>query len=526
MKEILVYASLFGFFFGIFTRSLLLFGLPEICTVLIVSFALALLWRRRNEVSSAPYVLYASVFLLLFSCGALRMEWASWSEIHPAFEAKINTEAHIAGIVVRDPEVREQYTQLYVETEDELLLVRAKQARTVSYGDYVHATGTLQKPEAFETDLGRTFNYPGYLHARGVSYVLSFADVAVPSSNEGNVLIAHLLRFKHALIKQMEAVLPPAQAGLASGLLLGVKHSLGGGLEDVFRTAGITHIVVLSGYNIMLVVAFVMYVLAFILPYRIRLAFGCIGIVLFACLVGFSATVVRASIMAFLALFAKFLGRTYAVLRALLLACAVMLVFNPYLLVYDVGFQLSVAATVGLILAASYFEQHLTFMPTFLKLRGLLTATIATQVFVLPILLYQIGSFSVVSVVVNVLVLPMVPVAMLLSFASGLIGFVSFPLSQLLAYPAYLSLSYIIVVAQIFSSLPFASVVVPPFPFVFVLSAYIMLGLFAYRVSIAAKQQSDSPSLAGWTIEKEEVVQQKAAASRSDAAASVPIFFR
>src|SRR5690606_5310641 len=147
-------------------------------------------------------------------------------------------------------------------------------------------------------DLGRTFNYPRYLHARGVTYVIAFADVSTRSTSNGNPVLESLFTFKHAFMDNVAHVLAQPEAGLASGLLLGVKEALGDELETVFRKAGIMHIVVLSGYNIMLVIMFVMYVLALVLPFRGRLWFGLCAIFLFACMVGLSSTVIRASVMA------------------------------------------------------------------------------------------------------------------------------------------------------------------------------------------------------------------------------------
>ena len=129
-----------------------------------------------------------------------------------------------------------------------------------------------------------------------------------------------------------------------------MKRALGKDLEEVFRTVGIIHIVVLSGYNIMIVADAIMRVLALFFFPRTRLIIGVGTIALFAILVGLSATVVRASMMAALVLIARGTGRQYAVLRALAFAGTVMLLINPYLLVYDPVFQLSFLATLGLIL--------------------------------------------------------------------------------------------------------------------------------------------------------------------------------
>ena len=501
-----------GFFFyiitiafavGVFVRSLVTLGLPEITWLILIALVLALVWGKRRETPFAPHLLFLSIFLFAFAIGALRFEIATWSEIDLELERQVGTEVTLTGVVVREPDIRERTTHLYIEVEDSLVLVTTdRYAGEFAYGDLVSAKEVLERPEAFETDLGRTFNYPGYLLARGTSYVLPFAEVEVLESGQGNLFLTKIFAVKHAFMQAVEKLIPEPQAGLSQGLLLGVKRALGDDLEEVFRETGIIHIVVLSGYNVMIVVTFVMYVLGRLFGRRLSTAFGLISIALFAILVGLSATVLRASIMAGLLLIVGLTGRIYFVLRGLMLAGVVMLLFNPYLLVFDTGFQLSFVATLGLILAAPFVTERLSAVPTWLGAREFLTATLVTQIFVLPLLLYQIGEFSVVAVIVNVLVLPMVPASMLLTFITGMIGMVSVSLAAPLAFLTHLSLTYIIVIAEWFAGLPFASFVVPQFPFWLVPVAYAIL---AYAIwLIFYREEKPAGGLDDWTIVEEQ----------------------
>lgn len=450
------------------------------------------------------------------------MEVSSWGEGNPALDEKLNSHIAFEGVVTKEPDVRKNTTQLYVKSEGDPLLVMVDPDTEVSYGDKLHVEGVLQEPTSFETDLGRTFNYKGYLHARGVEYIVAFADIEKTGEGGKNPVVSSLLLFKHSFMERIEKVIPQPQVGLSEGLLLGVKRALGEDLETVFRKTGIMHIVVLSGYNIMLVIVFVMYVLSYLLPFKARIWFGLCAIILFALMVGLSATVVRASIMAALILIAKQIGRTYAVVRALMVTGVVMVLLNPYLLGFDVGFQLSFIATLGLILLSPLIERHVQFMPTTIGLRDFLTATLATQIFVTPILLYQIGEFSVVSVLVNMLVLPMVPIAMLLTFATGMVGFASTTVSLPFGYLAHLSLSYILLVAEFFAQLPFASFIVPAFPFVFVVLIYMCFAGILWRMHTAVRSRDP---LSAWTIVDEDALVLQLSADKTPPAATV-VFFR
>lgn len=469
------------------------------------------------------------------------MEIANWSFGNSLLEEKVGSKINVTGIVETVPDVRESVTYLEIKTEEDKILVSVDKYAPVTYGDKVSVTGKLTKPESFETDLGRTFDYPGYLKAKGIEYRISFASVSVLEQDKGNPIIATLLRFKLAFMKRVEvAILEPA-AGLGEGLLLGVKQALGEELEAAFRKTGIIHIVVLSGYNIMLVVLFVMYILGHFLARKPRVVVGIIAIVAFALLVGLSATVVRASIMAVLLLVVQATGRKYLALRGLMVAGTIMIINNPFLLVYDVGFQLSFLATLGLILISPHFEVLLDKVPNFIGVRSFLVATISTQLAVLPLLLYQIGEFSVVSIIVNVLVLPMVPVAMLLTFITGLVAFVSPSIATVFSYPAYLSLTYISEVAWWFAKLPFAAYTIPLFSFYLVPVSYVVIGLILWfgQRSLNGKRNNLNSSLhqssekvasedfSDWDIEEEnDEFTKKTAKQSSTVSSDTPIFFR
>jgi competence protein ComEC len=476
MHGVFFYIIVICFASGIFLRSLFVFDLGEIAVILFLGFTYALLWRVKGARNYFSPLFLVSLTLCSLAFGMFRLDH---EEAKPEqLSTYVNAKQTIEGVVVREPDVREGTVHLTVaeHTTGELVLVTTDPFVDVRYGDLVKVEGELEEPSAFETDLGRTFNYPGYLKAQNIRYTMSFVDVQVVGHGAGNAFIAQLLYVKHGFMRSVEAVLPEPQAGLSEGLLLGAKRAIGEDLEIVFRKTGIIHIVVLSGYNVMLVAEAIMRLLAVVLPLRARVIVGIVAISMFALLVGLSATVVRASIMAGLVLLAHATGRMYAVLRALTFAGVIMLIINPYLLVYDPGFQLSFLATLGLVLLAPLIERVLGFVPSMLQIREFVTATIATQIMVLPLLLYLIGEFSIVSVLVNVLVLPMVPVAMLLTFATGTLFALLPTLGIVTGFVAHLSLSYILTVADLFSRIPYASVSVPSFSFVLVVAGYALIG--------------------------------------------------
>lgn len=546
MKATLLYLGFVAFLTGIVLGTIVPLTHATFGWLLCFALLVILILHRAKE----RWWFAAGVVLLLVIGGAWRVSiHESQFGISPLL-AQVGERVELRGEVVREPDVREATTHLYVQVGDDLLLVTTDRYAFVSYGDVVVVKGVVREPEAFTTDLGRTFNYPGYLRARGVEYQMNFATVEVTASGEGNRLIQALLHFKNSFLLEINTRLPEPVAGLGAGVLLGVKQALGEDLEQAFRETGIIHIVVLSGYNIMLVVVFLTFILGSFLSVRAKFVVGVLGIIAFALLVGFSATVVRACLMASIMLFAEATGRRYLALRALCVAGALMLLLNPSLLLYDIGFQLSFVATLGLILFSPYITTMVSFIPERLQLRQFFAATVSTQIAVLPLLMYQIGEVSLVGLVVNLLVLPMVPVAMLMTFILGMLGLLLPIFASLALWPAYLSLRYIIEIAELFAAWPLAAMAVPTFT----RSGLVMMyGLYAVGIAwllrhhpleslgrpeiTAATSLPVSETLTGWTIEEEfgvpsltkerDVIEKGGAAQRAAPPDdNLPIFFR
>jgi competence protein ComEC len=187
-------------------------------------------------------------------------------------------------------------------------------------------------------------------------------------------------------------------------------------------------------------------------------------------------------------------------------------------------------ATLGLVLVLPQFESTLATHSTQLKFRDLFFATVVTQIFVLPLLMYHIGEVSLVSVLVNMLVLPMVPVAMLLTFITGLVGAVSIPLGSLVGLLAYLPLQYIMVVAELFAAFPFAVVAIPDISVWAVIGMYVLLG-GVYTIWRRRRQTdviqpaANIHGLTGWQVVDEAEIQTGEESNDSPPDVT-PIFFR
>lgn len=478
-----VYLSAGPFLCGVACASLVSVGVYTVCAVFVVGSALGVVGCVLNR-DQAMFI-----GALVCVCCALGMGRFVVADVmhKDVLGDAIGASVTILGVVAEEVDSRDDWKWVTIEPREVFVYGESVEADTfsrvriatehfpeVSYGDVLRVSGDLEQPENFDTETGRTFNYVGYLAKDDVRYLMWFPEITVQSTKEGNIVVASLFRVKTVFKERINSLIPEPQAALANGIVLGTKQALGDVWEERFRNTGIIHIVVLSGFNVMIVAVFIMWMLGW-LPIQARRITAMVAIGLFAVLVGLGATVVRASLMAGLALFAPLIHRRYSIHRALVVAAVAMVAVNPYVLVFDPSFQLSFIATCGLIYIGPLIQRGLTFLPDYAFIREVLVATISAQIAVTPMLLYMMGTMSLVALPVNALVLPVIPLAMLLVFMTGVAGFMLAPFASLVAYPTYMLLNYVFVVVEWFARLPFATVSVPPFPFVLTMATYALM---------------------------------------------------
>lgn len=440
----------------------------------------------------------AALVCLLFGVLLFRLAFFVGEGPDSKLLAQINTEVVLEGQIVNDPERRESTLHAHVETKIGKVLVILPRATELAYGDTVSAAGKLMLPEAFETDTGRVFNYPGYLRAKGISAILEYAELE--SREEGRAsLQGFLFALKHSFEHSLERLLPEPDVSLLEGILLGERRGIPEDLNQAFIISGLIHMVVLSGYNIAIVAQYVLAFFSLFLPRRFALGAGALGIVLFALMTGAGAATVRATAMGLIAILARYLNRPAAALRALGLAAFAMALWNPLILFHDPSFILSVIATFGLITLSPWVEKYIGWMPEKFGLRSIAASTIAVQIYILPALLYMTGVLSVFALPANILALPVVPLAMIGGFFAGLLGLLHPILGLPFAIFTDLFLKWVLFVAQGATLLPFSSATIPAFPLWVAGIIYIPLTWFAIRKYLQNKQDFAKQSLASRT---------------------------
>ncbi|MEK7494101.1 MAG: ComEC/Rec2 family competence protein [Patescibacteria group bacterium] len=442
-KSRIFLALMLCFVGGVALRSFFVFG--EIYALIGIGVLVCVMLAFSRDMKVVLYSAMAGVSLV-------GMLWFSSFELRQfALEKQVGTKMEIKGEVARDPEFHANTQRLVVapyDTPKEKILVVAPRYPETAYGDTVRATGTLKRPENFSG-----FDYAGYLAKDDIYFTMNYADVALV--REGNGVRRSLFAFKNRLKENIDLAMPSPHASFVNGILLGDTADMPKELNDAFVASGVSHLTALSGYNITIIAVFVAFALSFFFTSSgVITVLSIMGIALFVLMTGASPSVVRAAIMGIALLLARHFGRQSAPLIVIVFAAFTMIVFNPRVLLFDVGFQLSFLAVLGLAYVAPYLQKKMARLPEFLKWKESLTTTMSAQVVVLPLLIYQFGQVSLVSPLVNVLVLPLMPFAMLFGFLTGVAGFIAPLAAKIFAYPLWCITAYQIHVIEYFASLP------------------------------------------------------------------------
>jgi len=284
----------------------------------------------------------------------------------------------------------------------------------------------------------------------------SLTDYHIVGAEEGpaafimGLLFTLRTRFNDAISRS----LPAAEGGLASGLILGEKARLTPEVTRQLQISGTTHIIALSGYNITIILGlFVIFRKK--LSRFANLLVPLIFILCFVLMTGGSASLVRASIMGFMPLVAVYLGRESDGFIAILFSAAIMIALNPFLALYDVGFQLSFIALAGMIYLAPIISGVLEHLPA--EISRPLAETSGAQLAAIPVLAFYFGSISLISPISNLVILALVPVGMLTAFLIGFAGLFWQGLANFIAIPGYVILHIINLLIGFFGSIPSAS---------------------------------------------------------------------
>ena len=415
--------------------------------------------KWRDAVGTAPPL--TPLLFILFSLGLfigiIRVQLVE-EKTNYICEASCTFEAEI----ISSPEPKNDYQVFNVHpvgVYENILDIQVKTPLYPKYkiGETLKLSGKVSEPEnIYAHDGKKFFDYSSYLLTKNVGSVMFYPKVEV-TNEETDSTVAVLGRWKENMIEKINLYISSPASTLASGMLFG-NSGIEKELTQTFRVAGLSHIVVLSGFNIAIVISFILFVFAF-LPLFIRIALASTSVIFFVMMVGGEASVIRATLMAFVALLATLLGREYVAKQALIISLLLIVLYEPYSLLNDVSLHLSFLATAGIIYLSSPLSEIIK--KYFLKIKSenflsLVTTTSSAYLATLPYVMYTFGTVSVYALIANILVLPFVPITMLISFLVVSSSYANTTIATLLGFVDTLILNFIIWVGRVIEYLPFS----------------------------------------------------------------------
>ncbi len=450
-SQIFIFISV-SFAAGVLVASLIVFERQWLFIAIGLSAGIIALACRRHEherTTTNKVVLYGGIFLLCFLFGMLRL----YASNHDSqFLEIFNTKQTLEGYIVEDVDVRqnEQLLTFQPKGYDQRLLLTTRLGQHYFYGDLLVASGKIEQAQSFDE-----FDYQKYLERFNIYGLSRYPSILIIKSHQQSWVTEQLLRIKAAFVKNLSQKFAEPQNSLLLGILIGAKKTLSQDIINNFNATGTSHIIAISGYNITIIISYLAG-LVYVLGRRLSSVVSALTIIGFVILTGASASVVRAAIMGILMLVATTIGRQYHILPSLFLAALVMLVQNPKILFWDVGFQLSFAATFGIVVLMPILEQLTQKWDNPLSIKTTLLTTLAATFATMPLILLNFSLLSLIAPVVNILILTLIlPYTMLFGFLSTLpwVGTGS-------AFLANGLLIYILTVTRVFAHIPYASLTI------------------------------------------------------------------
>ncbi len=400
----------------------------------------------------------------------------------------------LVGIVATEPDVGEKSTKLIVDIQqmtDKMaennspsfvgkVLVNAWRYPEYKYGDKLKITGKLETPPVFEG-----FNYQRYLQKDGIYSIMSWPKIELLGQDFGNPLMSVLFSFKNKFKETVANFIPPPQEGILEALIFGDESNISKEWKDKLNLTGTRHIAAVSGMNITIIASLILSFVLFLGFWRNQAFYTSVFLLLlYILMIGASASAVRAGIMGGLLMLAQYFGRLSAAPRAITFAAFFMLAVNPLLLRFDVGFQLSFLAILGMVYLQPFFSNWLkkTPNPKIFPVRATLSATLSAQIFTLPILIYNFGRIPLISPLTNILIVPFLAPITILIFIFGVAGMIFLPFALILSWPVWLALTYVIKVIDWFSRVPLASLAIKNIHWGWLIISYLILGLIIWRL--------------------------------------------
>ena len=390
--------------------------------------------------------LFGLSFLIIFGALYYQGDNERFSKFKIPFDERIS----FSGFIINQPAVKISSQEFYLQLSPPYvgsILVKTSLYPRFNYGSELALSGVIKKPEPA--------GYADYLAKERINGIIAFPEIGLIGEGGGSVVKNALFKIKNKVFGVFQQILPQKESAFLTGLILGGRSEFSEEFKKAMSLSGTTHLVALSGYNITIIIWAMMGILSNFLRRRSSFIITLFIILGFVVMTGATSSVVRAAIMGVLVLFAREIGRLYDFRNAIVLAALVMVLENPKVLIFDTGFQLSFLAVLGIVYLRPALQKLLRFKdnPGFLSWRDNFLTTASAQLAVVPLLIFDFGAFSPVSLLANILILELIPLTMAFGFLIIAGSFLSYYFALVLGWFTLILLKTEIVLIEFFAKI-------------------------------------------------------------------------
>ena len=479
----MLYGYIIGIIYGLYFKISIAFVIALINLIYIV-----LISNKKSKITrylkvmlkpSVIYIFFISIIISNYYVRYLNNKYTKFYNNPPEI-IKGN------AVIIKEAEEKDYSYSYIIKMKDGLyknkkFILNTNNKKLLQYGDLIKIKGEYIIPSESRNYKG--FNYREYLKSKKIyGLIKSSGEIKVIQSNYINQIFIKSNKVRNIIIKNAEILLPGETGALLTGILLGDKQEISDEIIENFKTSNLSHMLAVSGAHTSYIILGISYMLSK-LPKKYAGIITILVLGIFLFITNFTPSVIRACIMAGLAIGAKILYRKSDTINNIALSAMIILISNPFSIL-DIGFQLSYLGTLGIVMFNKDIEKILSKIKLKSKTIQLLIVTFSAQILIMPIMAYRFNTISLTFFISNLFASPILGVIIILGFITIFVSLISFKLAKMLAIILDIFLKLLILIAKFVSNIPVSSLIIKT-PYIFsIVFIYILILIFHYLFSI------------------------------------------
>lgn len=456
--------TILGIIMGLYLKSIALFVLLIILTILVVCF-----FKKK----------FAKHLCIFFICTSLFVIYTNYLEnryegINKSYAGK---EVLVRAIVISnktEKEYKDTYEIKVIQIEGKrqsfkvLLNIKRNKnsSMNLSYGEEICFTAIYEEPSSARNTGG--FDYKQYLKTQHIAGIMTVKSNEIRTEGKTHNSIGKIINnIKQFIIEKVNTTLPKNTSNLCTALVLGEKQGISEDIQESFRKSNLSHMLAISGAHVSY---FLLAISTAVQKLKLHKRWCNIELIIFliffAALVEFTPSVTRSCIMAILQLLANILFKRSDTYQNLAISSFIILLLNPYAIL-DIGFQLSFGGTIGIIIFSNkILNNEKVIKNTIIKkilenINQICIVTLSANIIIIPIMMYYFNTISLTFIISNLLASPILGIALILSMIFILSIIILYPISNFISLFLHPILQLLIKIAQLTAHLPFSQILVP-----------------------------------------------------------------